>query len=183
MEDDDKYDYIPGSLRPDGTRRAPIKVKKGYVPPDEIKKFETKGTKFRDSQIPGFVPGMDPADMPGKKEAPKSKNQKRNENRKKRNEEGGGDDDEGDEGAGAAMAAVKLADPAPAAAAADPADPKEVLNKKIRNLKKKVRQSDELQEKVKSKEVEPNDEQRDKLAKRGELESEIAALEKELAAM
>ena len=41
---DPKYDYIPGSMRPDGTFRAPIKVKKGYVPPDEVKKFETKGS-------------------------------------------------------------------------------------------------------------------------------------------
>lgn len=42
---DDKYDYIPGSMRPDGTFRAPIKVKKGYVPQDEVQKFETKGSR------------------------------------------------------------------------------------------------------------------------------------------
>mmetsp|Transcript_40860 Transcript_40860/g.102234 ORF Transcript_40860/g.102234 Transcript_40860/m.102234 type:complete len:180 (+) Transcript_40860:74-613(+) len=179
MADDDKYDFIPGSMRPDGTMRAPIKVKKGYVPQDEVQKFATKGSQFRDSQIPGFVPGMDPSEVPGKKEAPKSKNQRRNENRKKRKEEGG--DDEGVEQAGAAMAAVKVAEEAPPPAA--DADPKDALNKKIRNLKKKVRQSDELQEKVKSKEIEPNEEQKDKLAKRGELEREIASLEKELAAM
>lgn len=55
--------------------------------------------------------------------------------------------------------------------------------KKIRNLKKKVRQSDELQQKVNSGELQPNDEQNEKLASRGKLEGEIAALEKELAAM
>jgi hypothetical protein len=39
------------------------------------------------------------------------------------------------------------------------------------------------QQKVASKEIEPNAEQKDKLAKRGELEAEIQALEKELASL
>jgi partner of Y14 and mago protein len=43
--EDPKYDWIPGSRRPDGTFRAPIKVKKGYVPQDEMKRFETKGSQ------------------------------------------------------------------------------------------------------------------------------------------
>ena len=43
--DDDKYDIIPASRRPDGTWRKEVRVKKGYVPPEEQKKFETKGTK------------------------------------------------------------------------------------------------------------------------------------------
>jgi hypothetical protein len=34
-----------------------------------------------------------------------------------------------------------------------PEDPKETLSKKIRNLKKKIKQTDELQEKVKTGEV------------------------------
>lgn len=43
--DDDKYDIIPASQRPDGTWRKEVKVKKGYVPPDEVQKFETKGSR------------------------------------------------------------------------------------------------------------------------------------------
>ena len=39
------------------------------------------------------------------------------------------------------------------------------------------------QQKVAAKEIEPNAEQTEKLAKRGELEAEIKALEKELAAL
>jgi len=175
----DKYDIIPASQRPDGTWRPERKVKKGYVPQDEVSKFETKGSKFRENQIPGFVPGMDPNDLPGKKEPAKSKTQKRNEKKKAKKAEGGGeDDDEGVAEAAAAVAAVKVAEPAPAAGD----DPKEALNKKIRNLKKKVRQTDEIQAKVAAGEA-PNPEQQEKLAKRGEFEKEIAALEKELAAM
>ena len=37
-----------------------------------------------------------------------------------------------------------------------PEDPKETLSKKIRNLKKKIKQTDELQEKVKKGEVSCN---------------------------
>ena len=43
--DDDKYDIIPASRRPDGTWRKEVRVRKGYIPPDEQKKFETKGTR------------------------------------------------------------------------------------------------------------------------------------------
>ena len=53
----------------------------------------------------------------------------------------------------------------------------------IRNLKKKMKQSDELQQKVASGEIEPNDEQKEKLASRGKLDVEIKGLEKELASM
>jgi hypothetical protein len=45
MADDDKYDVIPASQRPDGTWRKEIRVRKGYVPQDEVKKFETKGSQ------------------------------------------------------------------------------------------------------------------------------------------
>ncbi len=51
----------------------------------------------------------------------------------------------------------------------------------MRNLKKKVKQTDELQIKVAAGELEPNPEQKEKLSKRGELEAEIKLLEEEMA--
>ncbi len=51
----------------------------------------------------------------------------------------------------------------------------------MRNLKKKVKQTDELQAKMAAGELDPNLEQREKLAKRGELEAEIKQLEEEMA--
>ena len=123
-------------------------VRKGYVPPDEQKRYESKGTKWRESRVPGMVPGMDPDDAPGAKAAPKSKNQRRNENRRNRKENG---EDAGDAevaAAATAMAGSSLSDAPAAAAAPAEVDPKEALEKKIRNLRKKVRQTDELKAKV-----------------------------------
>jgi len=178
MPGDDDCDVIPGSRRPDGTLRKEIRVRKGYVPPEQQQRFETKGTRFRDSQVPGFVPGMDPADLAGAKVAPKSKNTRRNENRRKKKEDGGEDsEDDGVEEVSGAIASAKLSEtPAPPAEA----DPKEAGEKKIRNLKKKLRQSDDLKAKVDAGEVVASDEQKDKLAKRGEVEAEIAVLEAQL---
>eukprot|EP00286_Rhodomonas_abbreviata_P026498 CAMPEP_0181307208 /NCGR_PEP_ID=MMETSP1101-20121128/10746_1 /TAXON_ID=46948 /ORGANISM="Rhodomonas abbreviata, Strain Caron Lab Isolate" /LENGTH=205 /DNA_ID=CAMNT_0023413387 /DNA_START=10 /DNA_END=627 /DNA_ORIENTATION=+ len=175
-----KYDIIPATQRPDGTWRAPKKVKKGYVPPDEQEKFQTKGTKFRAQQVPGLVPGMDPDDLVDAKAKAKSKNKKKNENKqKKKLEDASGAASAtaaGDEGSSAATSSTPAA-----TAEAAPEDPKEAIAKKVRNLKKKVKQTDELQSKIASGEITPNAEQQEKLSKRAELEGEIKTLEQEMA--
>lgn len=48
-------------------------------------------------------------------------------------------------------------------------------------MKKKVKQTDELQTKVAAGEIEPNPEQKEKLSKRTEFEAEIKKLEEEMA--
>jgi hypothetical protein len=92
--------------------------------------FSLASCRWRDNQIPGFVPGMDPEDFK-KKEPTKTKAQKRNENKKKKKADGAGQDSDDDEDAGvqkatASMAAAKVSEE-PAAES----DPKEAINKKV----------------------------------------------------
>lgn len=54
---------------------------------------------------------------------------------------------------------------------------------KIRNLKKKLKQIDELKGKVDKGELTPNQEQAEKIASQAAVEQEIKTLEAELAAM
>ena len=44
---------IPASQRPDGTWRKEVKVRAGYVPPDEVKRYESVGTRIAKSGIVG----------------------------------------------------------------------------------------------------------------------------------
>ena len=38
--DADSYETLPQSRRPDGTLRPAVRVKKGYVPPEEQEKYD-----------------------------------------------------------------------------------------------------------------------------------------------
>lgn len=70
---------IPGTRRPDGTMRKGRRVKPGYIPPEEMAKFESKGSKIM-SEREGYVAGAGPAAEPASK--PLTKNQKRNAKKK-----------------------------------------------------------------------------------------------------
>eukprot|EP00960_Hanusia_phi_P043629 756161-Hanusia_phi.AAC.1 len=139
------------------------------------------GKRWRDDQIPGFVPGMDPEAFAATQQKPKSQHQRRNENRKKRKEEeakAGVSVDDVEGGVGK----VTLKEEADKTEQA-PVDPKEALQKRIRNLKKKLKQIEELKSKADKGELTPNQEQADKIASKPAVEEEIKTLEEELAAM
>ena len=77
---------IAGTRRPDGTYRKERKVRAGYVPPEEMGAFQTRGSMFRAAQAEAGIPGAPPgAPAGGEAEAvPMSKAAKKNAARKKK---------------------------------------------------------------------------------------------------
>ncbi|XP_020916229.1 partner of Y14 and mago [Exaiptasia diaphana] len=171
-EKSDKESWIPATRRPDGTWRKARRVKEGYVPQDEVEKYESKGKKWVNSG-PQLPPGLHVDEQKS------SKNHKKHDRKKKKkdNEQNQGSLDRVNK----AVEEISLNTSESRASNLYTSDPNEVKQKKLKNLKKKLRQIEELQSKIDSGEVtKPEANQLEKLAKRTEFEEEIRALEKDL---
>lgn len=144
--------HVPSSVRADGSKRKEIRIRPGYQPPEDVKKYKNPSAEAWKNRGSGGVPGAEVVsnnDQAQSTSAANNKNAKRREARRKaKAEEGTKEEDGGVEekeqkdettNAGIGKTGVEAE-----SAAVDPEVEKE---KKARNLKKKLRQARELSEK------------------------------------
>ncbi|KAJ3150114.1 hypothetical protein HDU86_006738 [Geranomyces michiganensis] len=178
---------IPASRRPDGTVRKERKVRPGFVPQEDAARYSN--AKIEATKVPaGYVPGLQQSTSiagggsggaihQSAVDPAVSKAAKKNAKRKAKKVEEG-------LGIGARVTATDSSTSKPAAsipaAAPSTSIPSAAADaeKKLKALRKKLRQITDIETKESL-----NDDQRQKIASKPQLEAEVAELEKALSAL
>lgn len=147
---------IPATRRPDGTWRKETIMKEGYVPQEERAAFETKASRSKEgkSKVPGLPPTVF---KPPKEDKPKKKAEKMKS-------------DTSVTEATKAISDVQIVSTTDVPIVVDKGKEKE---KKLKNLRKKLKDINELKAKKESG-IELSGEQIEKLNRKDEIEAEIA---------
>ncbi|KAL2827171.1 hypothetical protein BDW59DRAFT_58281 [Aspergillus cavernicola] len=150
--------YIPSSVRSDGSKRKEIKVRPGYRPPEDVELYKNRAAEaWKHRGTRGGVPGAE-----GMKEiesakggsATSNKNAKRREAKKKAKTgpdgaavPNGKDLSQIDNWRAAPSSGGDKKQPEGPESSAAPVDPEVEKEKKARNLKKKLKQARDLNDK------------------------------------
>nr|CAG4642224.1 EOG090X0KVN [Eurycercus lamellatus] len=192
--------FLPASRRPDGTWRKPRRVKEGYVPQDEVPVYESKGKQWAKAQ-PAYPVGMNPALIaaPAQKTSKKSDKplipglapsaaQQTAKKKKKKAAKAEADVKEATKQlAGFTIQEPTFGTPAATVPVVPPAKTSENKTessntdpaKRLKNVKKKLRDIESLEAKIKSGELKkPDKDQLEKIKRKPEVLKEINDLEK-----
>lgn len=157
---DDKGYYVPATQRPDGTWRKERRLKENYIPQDEVALYESKGKKFVTNK-PKLPPGA-PVPMVA---APKQKQQPKQVLTEKQPKQ---------EKVKMSAEVPKVKETKPVEK--KPEEPGTDPVKRVRNLKKKLKNIEELEVKVAEGHSIDND-QRKKISTKNTVLKEISNLE------
>ena len=178
----DKSVVVPGSLRPDGTRRKDLRVRaeqrpdgswRSFVPQDEVTKYAVRAR--RPANPPGAAAGPPLPPPLFKREAPAGSRSARRAAARRRAREAAPLAPVAETAEAAeAPAPEPTAETAEALAPAPAADAGDELRRRAKGLTKKLKAVTDLQARVDAG-LTPNEQQTEKLARRGDLEKELAA--------
>ncbi|XP_064647960.1 partner of Y14 and mago-like [Lineus longissimus] len=182
---DEKGDmYLPATQRPDGTWRKPIRVKDGYVPQEEMPVYENKGVQWLKSKpaCPGLPVGYTQLDVAGQSgtassTANMSKSAKKNAKRKEKKKQQKPEEEDDVTAITSVLEKAKIGYKGPKPPSQERDDGPKDPEKKLKSLRKKLRQIEDLEEKIQSGALpNPEKEQLAKISKKQQILDEIEVL-------